>query len=285
MLLRALWNVIFSLSCIFWGLSVFASSDSEQDPLVEARKRCSAPSSAPILYDRELTVGDGHRYELEELAEYGRKIYEGSQRHPQSFYYSSSENSFVFQDTKSTIRIPNHFLRKMLAFLAQTLNSGKVRSLITQDMGHGHFNVPSLDYDELWELPGGFTQQHYDKILKNPNLKVLFHSAERLIKLDANYKRVPFPEYQSFIDNRNIVGDFATGDISFLPPSQYPINSIGSIDGYKGYGSINFTWNKKGCFPISTHEGIKYVDFSFDSLTGNPAIEREPNFDNHRWLE
>jgi hypothetical protein len=205
----------------------------------------------------------------DELDALGESIYLGDRRHPGAFYYSAERQSFIGRRSGTVeIRIPGAFIGKVLSHLSAALTRDYARSLYFADLGHGHFFVPWEEYRTRVGPLSAFSQELYDVLLNLGNLMVIYHAAEQMLKV-VDGQPVQHPPSRHYIDRRNVLGSFTDAPkTTYLPPEKGNLhNTQSELDGYRGYGGIEFTWNRNACFPVQAGARIVYVDLSFESPT------------------
>jgi hypothetical protein len=259
------------------GQTAFASDSSRQiqasSSLEAAARRCPRPlAQSETLHYEDVTIrGHASPGQLETI---GRSIYLGDRRHPGAFYYSAERGSFIGRTHGEVeILVPSAFIERVLSHLSAALTRGYARSLYFADLGHGHLLVPLEEYRSHVEPAPPHSQELYDALLNSRNLMVLYHAAEQMLKV-VNGRPIADPMSRHYVDRRNIVGSFTDRpQTRYLTPQPGDLhNTQGDPEGYRAYGSIEFTWNRNACFPVQAGARTVYVDLSFES----PSLRHQP---------
>jgi hypothetical protein len=213
---------------------------------------------------------------VNDLYDFGVLLYKNSKRIPDHFFGDALTKSYLYIDSDSqsskSVNIEPAFIKRIGEHIEKILANDYARSVTLSDLGHGHFLLPTPVVDKL-KQSNMSREQSLSLVINHPDLKILYHSAERLKKQDADFNRIVDPETRHYIAHRNIVGDFSTGSIRVLPDDGTDFNTQSSIEGYSGYRTINFSWNEKGCFYIQNARGGFYFDLSFSSYREDPDSE------------
>lgn len=223
-------------------------------------------------HNKELYIEDATSpyLDVDGLYEFGQKLYNSPKRLPDYFIYDESLKSLVYRSkNKSDIKVPLSFVNKISEHLKRVLKMNLAKSINLSDLGHGHFLIPEEVAKELKDLNLGYEDSH-EFVINHPKLKILYHAAERLQKLDDDFNPVTNLESRYFISVRNIIGDFSTGEVVTLPDDGTPYNTQRKIEGYTSYWTINFSWNKNACFKVETKQDSFFIDFTFSSYRSDP---------------
>ena len=118
-------------------------------------------------------------------------------------------------------------------------------------MGHSHFLIP----DQIWKskydkYPVNQFSKLYTDLFSDPELKILYHTAEQLQLTDENKNVLNDSYIQWRHHTRNIVGT-NDGDkkLNLLQNPESPSNTVNRLEGHFYYGGgYNISSNINGCF-------------------------------------
>ena len=154
--------------------------------------------------------------------------------------------NIVIDGMSYTARIPKSFLSTTIALIEGILEQGHARYLFSLDLDHGHFFVPRVNfeavYNPLWEQSG--IGSFLEAVLADKRLKVVFHTQELI---------------SPGIPPRVLIGTYA--DRRLLAIDGNPPRTLLSVVG-EDYGAYSFVFmaHPLGAFEIK--DGTR-VDFSF----------------------
>ncbi len=245
------------------------------------RARCTAPEEEePILYSNAFSWG----YTLDSMAELSGVIYDAPERLFGRAWYDAERDVFVMADTDAwggEVLLPPRLIDSVRAHVEQALALKYVDHIFFPDMGHSHFFIPHARWDEVYagravsELSAMRTA-----LLDDPELRVLYHTAEQLEMLDEDKKVLPDRRVMWRFMTRNPVGgNHGTGRLDLLHNLEQSSNTARDMEGYFYYGAgFNLSANANGCFPY-VHEGqVRYFDISMQDLPRDPSVPFEDEF-------
>lgn len=242
-------------------------------------KRCQAdlPGEIPV-YSSDFKWG----MTLAEIKDKANEMYKSEKRLAKRAYYDESIKSFVFPGESSrggNVRIPDQFIKTISKHVEKAYERQYVDALIFPDMGHSHFLIPNDYYKkELEPLPVSQFNLLYEKIMQNPSVKVVYHTAEQLSVMDENKKLLEDKKLQWRYFTRNLVGhNTAEPDLEIVnATANSPANTVSQID-FKNYnwwgGGFNIHASKNGCFSFKKDGKIFYYDLSLEDLAPAPGGE------------
>jgi hypothetical protein len=150
------------------------------------------------------------------------------------------------------------------------LEKGMANYLFPLDAGHAHLLIP-LD---LWEREYSMLnfEQMLPRILREPGLAVLYHSAEHLLVPEESESTNT--QLKGWKAQRNIVGFYEGREPEVLPP--YPDGSGHErVEGYQTVFTFVFLAHRHGAFFLSASGTSHNFDLSFDDeLAGDTGKSR-----------
>jgi hypothetical protein len=192
---------------------------------------------------------------------YGQRLQ--NSLNPHDCYYGKPE--FLAQFRGRQFSVSCRFVQHTSRHLKTMLEKGMARYLFPLDAGHAHLLIP-LD---LWEreYSGLSAEQMLPRLLHEPRLAVLYHSAEHLLISDENQSTTA--KLENWKSQRNVLGFYDGREIQILPP-----HADGSgherVEGYQTVHTFVFLGHRRGAFFLLA-SGISH---SFDlSLEDDLAAE------------
>lgn len=240
----------------------------------EAKKRCSEkPNNENIVYGDDFSWG----ITKEEMKNSFNRTYKSGKRLSNRAYYSKEDKTFVvphFSDTKKKVRLPKNFIKSVTYHIEKALERKYVDFIFLSDMGHAHFFIPTKFYNQKLSIQN--LELFYEAIISNPNIKVLYHTAEKLKMLDKNHKVLNQTYAQRRYYTRNLVGNNnADGqlDIVFVDKSK-KFNTVNEYPKMKYWGAgFDIHSSSKGCFPYNYKGKTYYFDFTLTSLPYKASLD------------
>jgi hypothetical protein len=206
--------------------------------------------SSPWYFDAE-QIDTAYRYQRN----YGQRL--RRPLNPQDCYYGKTEFPAHFRGQQ--FRASCRFIQHTTRHLKSMLERGMARYLFPLDAGHAHLLMP-LD---LWEREYSTlnSEQMLPRLLREPRLAVLYHSAEHLLLPEKSESTDA--QLKNWKAQRNIVGFYDGREIKVLPP--HPDGSgYERVDGYQTVFTFVFLGHRHGAFFL-TASGISHnFDLSFD---------------------
>ena len=153
--------------------------------------------------------------------------------------------------------------------LEKALARGYADYVFFPDMGHSHFFIP----DQRWESAYlGFSVPErgkmYSQMFDDPELRILYHTAEQLTVLDEDDGLLPDRQLRWRFFTRNVVGDNNWGgQLDLLHEPTSSANTSRDLEGHQYYGAgFNITSTIDGCFPYLRDGEVSYFDISLTDL-------------------
>jgi hypothetical protein len=153
--------------------------------------------------------------------------------------------------------------------IEQALELGYADHVFFPDMGHSHYFIPEAHWDtEYAGTPVDQTADMTSRLLDDPQLLVLYHTAEQLQMLDENKELLPDPWIQFRHQSRNVVGDNDwQRRIELIQNPDSPANTAREYEGHFYYGAgFSISASKDGCFPYTQNGERKWYDLSLSDL-------------------
>lgn len=246
------------------------SADLNTPELIAARCK----PSQQIIYSNDFKWG----YELPELLMKFVDMYQAPQRLDRNAYWNSTTQriQFPYEDFRGgEVTVSETFVQTVARHIEEAFRLDVVDGVFFPDMGHSHFLIP----DALWEstydrYPVAQMSQFYRDLLKDPKLKILYHTAEQVKMLDDQDQVLPDSRIQHRHRTRNIVApNSIQARLSFAQNPQSPVNTVSDVKGYFWWGSgFNLSANSQGCFAYRAKGKVFYFDMSLYDLPYTPTI-------------
>lgn len=238
----------------------------------KAKNRCIKPSNnEKIVTQRDFGWGLSHLDNLTKESE----IYNSGKRLFQRSYYDEASNSFILPHSvigeTSNVKLTEQFINNVRNHIENGLRKKYSEAIVFSDMGHSHLYFPKGHWEKEY-LPLIREKKLallYEKMLADPELRVLYHTAEQ-IRLKVDGAVLPDPKSQFRYLNRNILGYnkninkelevlFANGNKRY--------NTVVEIEGlHRWSAGFNISASKDGCFPYQVNGETRYFDISLTSL-------------------
>jgi hypothetical protein len=168
------------------------------------------------------------------------------------------QEKWLLPKNKSQIVIETNFLNSLANHIEQAFQMGVIEHLFYPDIGHLHFYLPPKLSTVLDAAS-----------LKKQELKVVYHTAERLM-MKSGYTKRDSLEYRKFrYRTRNLVGGFDARGVLEVPYAHKnkAFNTLHEIPGFPEYERIGKTLylsaNKNGCIGFKMKGKTSYFDISF----------------------
>ena len=259
-------KTVFGTLFILCSLQAFGAADP---------KRCSAQSTSEIpVYSSDFKWN----LTLDEIKNLANTMYQSEKRLGKRAFYDEAAKSMVFPDTATrggNSKIPDQFIKTIAKHVEKAFARGYVDALIFPDMGHSHFLIPTAFYKkEIEPLPVSQFNLLYEKIMKNKDVKVVYHTAEQLQVMDESKKLLDDKKLQWRYFTRNLVGhNTVDPDIELInATATSAANTVGEVTGYYWWGAgFNIHANKNGCFEFKKDGKTLYFDLSLYDLEPAPG--------------
>jgi hypothetical protein len=155
--------------------------------------------------------------------------------------------------------------RQLTSALAERYAEG----VFFPDMGHSHFFIPQAHWDATYAgTPVSQFSAMYTRLLDDPALRMLYHTAEQLQTHDDAGALLPDEHLQWRFYNRNPVGDNdALGRLEMPQNLESSHNTVNALAGHKYFSAgFNVSANAAGCFPYLHGDELRYFDLSLSDL-------------------
>jgi hypothetical protein len=245
----------------------------------EVAKRCGAPTDdEPVVYQSDFEWG----YTIEDMGRRFDDMYASGKRLKDRAYYDEASGRFVMPVQASwggQVVVPTRLLENVRMHIEKALAQGYAEYIFFPDMGHTHFFIPRDHWDSVYlDYSAQDYGQMFSQLFDDPELKVLYHTAEQLTQLDDDDNLLSDRHLQWRFFTRNVVGDNDwAGRIDLLHEPGSMANTARSLEGHRYFGAgFNITATKDGCFPYVHNGWLFYFDISMTDLpyeTSDDAVD------------
>jgi hypothetical protein len=237
-------------------------------------ERCApAALDAPVLYSSDFKWG----YSPEEMAARFVELYASEKRLAERAWFDPARGSFVIPNMPSwggDVMLSNRLIENVRRHIEKALALDYAEFIFFPDMGHSHLFIP----EEHWEAyyagtPVAELSAMYSALFADPELKVLYHTAEQLQVLDANDELLDNRHLRWRFFTRNPVGDNAyLSRLDLLHDPTHKANTSRNMEGhhYQGAG-FNISANENGCFPFVQDGVTMWFDVSLSDPGPDPS--------------
>lgn len=228
-------------------------------------------------------------FSLPELLQKWQEIYTSNKRLPTRAYWDSQKASLVLPYSTSrggNPELPFNFLHSVRRHVEVAFAADYIDALIFPDMGHSHFLIPDAKYKNEYKFPVSQMAQTYEQFFNDPELLVVYHTAEQLTITTTEGKLLPDRRSQWRFFSRNLIGDnLGLGRLQLAQNPTHKHNTTDGLPGYNWWGAgFNISANKKGCIAYRRHGSIEYFDLSLEDLTSDVTGD-EYQIDPSSWLQ
>jgi len=253
------------------SLNVFAQ-ELELNSMAQIAQRCDLKQNTQPLYSNDFSWG----YDLLDLISKFYEIYFSNKRLPLKAYWDKSEKKLLLpirEGWGAPVEINETFVQSISRHIERAFELKVIEGVFFPDMGHSHLLIPEQHYNTNYKH---FEVSEFSKVYKNffkdPQIKVLYHTAEQLKMLDEANQVIPNPQVQFRHKTRNIVGELhPDSDLTFIYNSESPANTAGAPTGYVWWGGgFNLSANQDGCFAYKKNGRVFYFDISLFDLEYDP---------------
>ncbi|MBX3035065.1 MAG: hypothetical protein KF865_14190 [Bdellovibrionaceae bacterium] len=212
-------------------------------------------------------------YSLPALITRFQEILASPRRLPQRAFWDESQSAWILPYDLSRggpVRLPESFIRSVRRHLEEAWRLDYIDGVFFPDMGHSHFLIPQDKWDRDYApIPVREMARLYEKMLADPELKILYHTAEQLEvrtpdgELDRD-RRLQWRFY-----SRNLVGDNrGEGRLELLQNPRSRANTVSDVPGYRWWGAgFNVSAQRQGCFTARDARGETFrFDLSLSDL-------------------
>jgi len=252
---------------------------------VEIEGRCSPQSdNEPILYTNDFKW----YFTMPEMAAKYEEIYNSGKRLWRRAYFDPQSGEFILpydRDRGGDVILSRRAIVSIRRHIENALKQGYVQFVFFPDMGHSHFFISEKIWKERYsQIPISNMNLIYQGLLADPNLKVLYHTAEQLHMLDENKKPINDHRIQWRFYTRNIVGDnegMGALEIHFAVDPKNVANTFRDYPGHHYWSAgFNISASKDGCFPFKVNGKTYYFDISLFDLRPKETPTLNGQFEN-----
>jgi hypothetical protein len=215
---------------------------------------------------------------FEEMMEKFNFIYSSDKRLKKRAYLDQVSNKILFPYNEvqgGPIEIPPKFIENVSRHITEGFKYEYIDAVFFPDMGHSHFLIPLDIWNSKYkDYQISETSKFYTDLFSEPELKILYHTAEQL-KTTENDKPLDDRHLQWRFHTRNLVGkNSENSDIKIIQNKSSTANTLSELDGYYYYGSgFILSANRGGCFSYSSKNQTFYFDLSMYDLESSKPIE------------
>lgn len=269
-----------SAKVLFFYITLFFTWQVSGSPsgfdLEASKARCApAPIDEPIVYNSDFRWS----YTLEEMSQRFDEIYNSGKRLDARAYYDQHTDSFylTFRHNEELLRvkIDENFIRSVTRHIEVALENKYAEHIFFPDMGHSHLYFEESHWNKDYaNIPGPAQyNEHYQKMLNDPMMRALYHTAEQL-KMKEKDSAIFYSAHHEFrFWHRNPVGDNKSSDhLQIYTDPKHIANSVGELPGHHSWSSgYNISSSKNGCFSYIKDGKILYFDISLYDLPMDPS--------------
>ncbi len=227
--------------------------------------RCSFPDpDEPVLTQSHFAW----RQTIEEMGARYEEHYNAPYRMKDRAYWDPDKQEFVLLYQDKLVTLSRRIIVNTTMHIEKSLALKYVDYIYFSDMGHNHFFIPWDRWDNVYsQIPIAERDTFYNTLFDDPELRILYHTAEQLDMLDENNQVYSDRHIQWRYYTRNIVGDNKYhGVVDIIHNFSRAMNTAHDLEGHRYYGAgFYFGAHKDGCFPF-VHEGREYyydITFSY----------------------
>lgn len=239
-----------------------------EEAQAKAAERCKRPAdNESFVYSDDFQAD----YSLEEMAKAFEQTYRSGKRLKGRAYYDEDLGSMVLPHHSGLVKIDQAFIQSVTRHVEISLERRYADFIFFPDMGHAHLHIPKKDYDRLKSVNP--MSAMYEGFFAYRDLKMLYHTAEKLTVKPGKHSEGPFPQDPVLLwryFSRNPVGDNGGGENVFVlfnqdEPLRY--NTVKFVPGHDEYSAgFDISASKGGCFPYQHQGKTLYFDLSLESL-------------------
>lgn len=231
--------------------------------------RCAPQTPAePVLTNADFRWD----YTLPQLISRFGEILAGDKRLAKRAHFDEARGAYVFPYESARggdVVLPARFIESVRRHVEEAMRLEYVDGIFFPDMGHSHF----LIRNDAWarysrDYPVSAISRFYEKLFDDPDVLVVYHTAEQLKMREDDGRLVDDRRTQWRLFSRNLVGDNrGEGRLELRQEPSSRVNTLNGLDGYFWYGAgFNISANKDGCFGARVRGGILRYDLSLYDL-------------------
>jgi hypothetical protein len=205
------------------------------------------------------------------------EIYQAPKRLPKRAFWDEKSQllKLPFDSGRGgDIAISETFIHSIVRHIERAFELKYVDAVFFPDMGHSHLLIPDGLYQDKYDkYPINQMSLMYQEMFRDPQVNILYHTAEQLNTLDQNDVVLLDPKIQWRYKTRNIVGQNQPAtDLRVLQNPESKANTVGGEVGYRWWGGgFNLSGNQRGCFEYRAHGKVYFFDLSMSDLEPDPA--------------
>lgn len=237
-------------------------------------ERCRPPGPQdPVIYSQDFRWG----YSLDELRAVSSEFYRSPKRLPDRARWNAERGAYVMPfraEQGGDVVIPTRLIESVRKHIEAALERRYIDGVVFPDMGHSHFYLPQEVWDRDYAaIPIAETARLYERMMDDPSLRVLYHTAEQLQTLDAERNPLANRDVQWRFHTRNIFGDNrGLGILEIRNAPESRANTVSELPGYKVWSAgFNLSANESGCFPFKVAGENRWFDLSLSDLGPDPS--------------
>lgn len=249
-----------------------ADSPTEPTDWEAIAARCPPPeASEPVLYANDFRWW----YTRAEMAPRFDEIYGSGKRLHQRAYHDAEANQLVLPHVEAwggRVTLSRRLVVSVRRHIETALERRYAEHVFFPDMGHSHFFIPESRWQEAYAgTPVAGMSDMYTQLLDDPELRVLYHTAEQLQTHDDQEEILPDPELQWRYYTRNpIGGNTGDGRLDIHRDLSSRGNTVRHYEGHKFFSAgFSVSASADGCFPYSFGGQTYYFDLSLFDLPYN----------------
>jgi len=234
--------------------------------------RCLAPSTQEkILSMQDFSWNLSAKENLDRQA----KIYQSGKRLPYRAYFDQNKGNFVIpfnmSGDSSKVKISDEFISSVQNHIEDGLKNKYSEAITFSDMGHSHLYLPKKHWDEEYIafVRDNTVPAIYEKMLADPKLQVLYHTAEQL-QLKVDGKLVDDKWLKWRYHSRNVIGGMGAQHrlrVLLLARDDQHYNTVRKIDGFHRWSAgFNISVSNQGCFSFTVNGEKRYFDISLMNM-------------------
>lgn len=240
------------------------------DELTEIRARCTPPANEPPI------VSSDYRwdYDLPSMLRRYEEMYVSPKRLKDRARWDAASEKLLLPLPAvwgGPAVLSPRLVKSVSRHIETALARGYADAIFFPDMGHAHFFIPEERWLTAYQgMPVAETAKRYGKFFEDPELRVLYHTAEQLKTRDESGPSRDRKLAWRFF-TRSIVGDNrGLGAVEPHHDATNVANTVKAFDGHRYYGAgFNLSANEKGCFRFNHQGRTWYFDISLKDIEGD----------------
>lgn len=261
--LRSMTQRLFSLLLTFSFLPIAQAQTWATDP------NCQP---APVKEDPLLESDFSWNTPLSKLLEVFQKTYVSPKRLQMRAYWNSEKKALILPylpERGGDVTMNSQFVKSLQSHIEQAFQKKYVDAIFFPDMGHSHILVPQKKWDQIYNhYPVNEYSRLYTDLFADPQIKVLYHTAEMVQTLDENKQVLDDPKVLWRHQTRNIVAALhPKSKIEIHQNPESAANTVGEVPGYFWYSAgYILSSHEKGCLAYRKNGKVLRYDLSLFDL-------------------